>query len=53
MDYKSSYLKEKIRSLQLEMNLMNIRANEITAEIPKITEELTEHDSKGKTSDTE
>ena len=53
MDYKSSYLKEKIRSLQLEMNLMNIRANEITAEIPKITEELAEHDNKDKAPDTE
>ena len=53
MDYKSNYLKEKIRSLQLEMSLLNVRASEITAEIPKITEDLTEHDSKGKASDTE
>ena len=52
MDYKGSYLKEKIRSLQLEMNLLNMRAGEITAEIPKITKELAEHDNKDKASDT-
>ena len=49
MDYKSSYLQEKIRSLRLEMNLMNVRANEINQELPEIEKELTEHDSKDKT----
>ena len=53
MDYKNSYLKEKVRSLQLEMSLMNIRANEINQELPKVKKELTEHESKDKASDTE
>ena len=52
MDYKGSYLKEKVRSLQLEMSLMNIRANEINQELPKVKKELTEHDSKSETSGT-
>jgi hypothetical protein len=47
-DYKGLYLKERLTSLQIELNMINMRAAVILEELPKIETELKEHDSKEK-----
>jgi hypothetical protein len=39
-DYKEMYLKERFNSLQIELNMINMRATAILAELPKVEEEL-------------
>lgn len=53
MDYKEMYLKERFNSLQIELNMINMRAAAIIAELPVVEEQLKEYADKSKESDTE
>jgi hypothetical protein len=46
MDYKRKFLEEKVKSLQMERELVVIRFNEIMAELPTTAKELEELEKK-------
>jgi hypothetical protein len=52
MDYKEMYLQERFNSLQIELNMINMRASAILSELPTIEEELKAYVSKDTGSDT-
>jgi hypothetical protein len=51
-DYKKMYLQERFNALQIEMNMINMRATTILEELPKIEKQLKEYADKDKKSDT-
>jgi hypothetical protein len=51
-NYKEMYLRERFNALQIEMNMINMRATTILEELPKIEKQLKEYADKDKKSDT-
>jgi glutamate formiminotransferase len=52
-DYKEMYLKERFNSLQIELNMLNMRASAILNELPTIEEELKAYAVKSEESDSD
>lgn len=47
-NYKELYLRERLNSLTIEYNMINMRASVILEELPKIKEQLEEYDENTK-----
>jgi hypothetical protein len=52
-DYKKMYLEQTIQALNLEMNMIQMRAQAIQKKLPEAAKELAEYDSESKKSDTD
>jgi hypothetical protein len=52
-DYKKLYLEQKRQSLMLEMQLLQMRAQQVGNEMPQIEEELKEYAGKSEESSTD
>ncbi len=47
-DYKRLYLEQRIRAIQMELQALHLRFNQMQAELPAIQKELSEHIEKAK-----
>jgi hypothetical protein len=50
-DYKEMYLREHFNALQIEMNMINMRATVILKELPEVEKELKAYADKSKEPD--